>query len=187
MQDVNEIIKCNIGLVYSQLNKLYLNNDDNAISIGYEALYTAILTFDESKGFAFSTYATCCIYNALGSYIRTLKRKNTLDIISYNNFVQDKNGNKHEYCESLTSRDDSVEHKILKEEYVTNVMDSFNYVYCNLVSDKQKLIVKIWRDNDFNITNEEIAETAKVSQPYVNQVLNTIRNRIKKRMEAVYD
>lgn len=74
MQDIEAIIRDNIGLVITQLKRLKVTFDPEAESIGYEALYNAALTYDCTKGYKFSTYATCCIYNAVGSYIRTLTR-----------------------------------------------------------------------------------------------------------------
>ena len=83
--DMNSLIKDNLGLVYKQIARLKLFDDPEAESIGYEALWTAAKTFDESKGYKFSTYAMCCIYNALGSYIRTLNKKSRIETISYDN------------------------------------------------------------------------------------------------------
>ena len=58
MQDIEAIIRDNIGLVITQLKRLKVTFDHEAESIGYEALYNAALTYDCTKGYKFSTFAS---------------------------------------------------------------------------------------------------------------------------------
>ena len=185
MQDVNLIISNNIGLIKAQLKKLCLFNDPEAESIGYEALYTAIETFDVTKGYKLSTYATCCIYNALGSYIRTLNKKRQLDVISYNNVAYNEDGVQHEFLEFFEAVGD-VESEYMKCELCNKVREVYLITYDKLTNDKHKAIIKAWHDSEYTMMNKEIATIVGVSQPYVNQVINTFKFSLRKRLEAYY-
>ena len=101
--DINAMIAKHSGLIFNQLKKFNLAKDPEAESIGYEALYNAILTYDQSKNVQFSTYASVCIYNALGSYVRTQNKQRQLEVISYNNVAYSEDGTDHEYVDFLST------------------------------------------------------------------------------------
>lgn len=186
MQDIEDMIANNIGLLRAQLKRLALRGDCDAESIGYEALYTAASTFDESKGFKFSTYATCVIYNALGSYIRFLKRKKQLDVMSYNNIAFSEDGINHEFVELLESPS-SVEHAFMQSELCNALHAAYNYSYNRLTNPKHAAIAKLWYECDGEISNKEIADKVGVSQPYVNQVINTFKFSLRKKLEVYHN
>ena len=76
----------NMGLVYFNLKKLemlqnYLDYED-MVSIGMIGLIKAAITFDESKKFAFSSYASKCIKNEILMLYR--KEKKHENDISFN-------------------------------------------------------------------------------------------------------
>ena len=104
--DINDKIASNVGLIFKQLNKFNLAEDPEAESIGYEALYNAILTYDQSKSVQFSTYASVCIYNALGSYVRTQNKQRQLEVISYNNVAYTEDGTDHEFVDFISAPSD---------------------------------------------------------------------------------
>lgn len=180
MPDINETIQKHAGLVYSQLNKLKLRSDPEAESIGYEALYEAAKSFDEEKGFEFSTYATCCIFNALGSYIRFLNRKKQLEVVSYNNEVDGL-----EYLHVLASTE-NIEQEYVRREVGAYAIVCFKVVRDALSSPKQQEIVDLWQQSEYLISNTELAKATDVSQPYVNQVLSAFKYKLKKKLEAMY-
>lgn len=177
---IDEIISSNTGLIWAQLKRLYLCNDPDAESIGYVALYNAAVTFDESKGFQFSTYATCCIYNALGSYIRHLKRKKQLDVVSYNNLINE--------CEYLTVlvADVDVERDLINKELHKEVLTAVTELICAMPAGKKRSIIELWMDSDFKLTYTDISKITNVSQPYVSQVINAILFTLRKRLEDMY-
>lgn len=185
MQDINKVIQNNIGLVKKQLKRLNVLFDPEAESIGYEALYNAALTYDSTRGYKFSTYATCCIYNAVGSYIRTLNKKRQLDVVSYNNIAYNEDGVRHEFVDFFEATTD-VENDFLHGELLVKVTEVYQITYDRLTNDKHKAIVKAWHDADYDISNKDIANTVGVSQPYVNQVINTFKHSLRKKLEAYY-
>lgn len=184
---MDKIIKDNTGLIFAQLKRFNVMQDPEAQSIGYEALWTAATTYDKSKGYKFSTYATCCIYNALCSYIRTLNRKRQLEVVSYNSIAYQEDGTKHEYLELLSTNIVDTEQEILQKELYCTLNRAIQISYDRLTNPKHKAVIKVWRDAEYNISNKEVAAAVGVSQPYVNQIINTFKNNIKKIMEGYFN
>jgi RNA polymerase sigma factor (sigma-70 family) len=184
MSTLDSIIEANTGLIMLQLHRLNLRNDPEAESLGYEALYNAAKTYDEEKGYKFSTYATCCIFNALGSYIRTLNKKRQLSYISYNAIAYSDDTGEHEHLEFLAS--DDVADSVLQDELYETVSKAYLKSYNELTNVKHKAIVHAWHESGYKRTNQEIADLVGVSQPYVNQVISIFKFKVRKRMEEYY-
>lgn len=178
--DVDKLIKDNVGLIRAQIHRLHLQNDPEAESIGYEALYKAIIDFDETRGLKLSTVATCYIYNALGSYIRFLNRKRQLEVVSYNNLTNDT-----EFIEFFAGTDDVAEEYARRELYKVTE-EVFTTTYNKLTNEKQRAIIALWRDSDYERTYVDIAKAMNLSQPYVSQVINTFKFKLKKKLEEFY-
>lgn len=186
MQDIDTTIRENLGLVWAQLKKLNVLFDQDAESIGYEALYRAAATYDVKQGYKFSTYATCCIYNALGSYIRTLNKKRKLNVISYNSIAYCEDNVNHEFIELFAS-DVNVAEELERCELICRVQQAYNDVYNKLAPGKQRDIISVWHGSGYEMSNKEVARLIGVSQPYVNQVINTFKNKIKKKLEDYHN
>lgn len=183
--DINTLIAANKGLVYKQLNKYNLAKDPEAESIGYEALYNAVLDFDISKGTKLSTLATVYIYNALGSYVRTLNKKRQLEVISYNNVAYTDNGDEKEYVDFLASTN-TVEEAYISKEQCIAVQQAVQELYDNLTNEKHKIILAKWRDSGYTAKTKELAKEVEVSQPYVSQVISSFKFKLKQRLEEHY-
>ena len=182
MLDVNELILNNKGLVYKQLHRFYLINDPEAESQAFWALHNAIVTYREADGVLLSTYATCCIYNALGCYVRKMHNKRQLDTVSYNAQL-------YESIEMLDTLPDptTTEDTVLRTELVMITRKTISSIYANTASDLQKSVLRLYIDSDYNMTATSIAKSVGVSQSYVSQILSEFRNKLKKKMEAYYN
>ena len=183
MQDyVNDKIAENTGLIFKQLKKFNLATDPEAESIGYEALYNAVLTFSQAKNVKFSTYASVCIYNALGSYVRTQNKQRQIEVISYNNIAYAEDGTEHEFVDFLPSSA-NTEGDFIRSELCQAVRDEFQAQYDMLTNEKHKAILSLWRDSDYEASMMSIAKQVGVSQPYVSQVINSFKFKLRKRLE----
>lgn len=183
--DINDKIASNVGLIFKQLNKFNLAKDPEAESIGYEALYNAILTYDQSKSVQFSTYASVCIYNALGSYVRTQNKQRQLEVISYNNVAYTEDGTDHEFVDFISAPSD-VEQDYMNKELHRLVREEFQKQYDMLTNEKHKSIISLWRDSEYEASMVSIAKQVGVSQPYVSQVINSFKFNLRKRLEEHY-
>lgn len=183
--DINDKIAANTGLIFTQLNKFNLARDPEAESIGYEALYNAILTYDQSKKVQFSTYASVCIYNALGSYVRTLNKQRQLEVISYNNVAYTEDGTDHEFVDFFEAPN-SVEDNYIRCERDRLIRQVVKDQYDKLTNEKHKSIILLWCKSGYTMTSVAIAKEIGVSQPYVSQVINNFKFKLKKRLEEYY-
>ena len=175
---VEELIKLNEGLIWKQLKKFGLIGDPEALSLGYEALYTSIMTFDASRSNKFSTYATVCIYNSLGSYVRSLNtsiRKNT---ISYDAPIDDEGTTYLDSFESTLTADE----KLLEEAGVEEIMQCVELCIAGVNNKTQRSILEYWRKSMFKATHKEIASKFNCSQSYVSQTLNRFRRNLKNKL-----
>ena len=181
MENINELIERNKGLVYKQLHRFYLIDDPDAESAAFWALHNAIMTFDKSRNIMFSTYATCCIYNALGCHVRTLNKKSNIDTISYEVNTVDN-------CVllGLLTTGETTEDVIVRRELVERTKEAIKKVVDKTTNDKQREIIRVYIDNDYEVTTQGIARDVGVSQSYVSQVLGTFRHKVKKEMEVYY-
>lgn len=183
--DINATIAKHSGLIFHQLKKFNLAKDPEAESIGYEALYNAILTYDQSKNVQFSTYASVCIYNALGSYVRTQNKQRQLEVISYNNVAYSEDGTDHEFVDFISTSSD-IEQDFMKKELHRIVREEFQKQYDMLTNEKHKTIISLWRNSEYEASMVSIAKQADVSQPYVSQVINSFKFNLRKRLEKYY-
>lgn len=183
--DINEMIAANKGLVYSLLRKFYLINDPEAESIAYWSLYKAINTFTEDRGCQLSTYAHCCIYNALGDYVRKLHRKRQLEVVSYN-AVAYTDGDTEFTHESLIADNNSVEEDILHKEMIHETRSAITYVLEHMTNKTYKVIVEAWLSSELSMQTKDLAKLAGVSQSYASQALSVFKERVRRRMEDYY-
>lgn len=181
MQDeIEKLIEQNIGLVYAKLNDFHLAKDPEAISIAYEALWKAIITYKADRNVKLSTYATVCIFNALGSYVRTLNKQRQLELVSYNNLV-DENGT--EFLD-LFYASVNIEEDYIQEERLVVLYKLSDDVF-NMFSNKHKEIVKRWIDSGYRATSIEIAKEVGCSQSYASQAINIFKGQFKKKLEGL--
>lgn len=167
---VEELITLNFGLINKQLHKFYLYNDPDALSFAYEALYKAILTFDPNKNNKFSTYATVCIYNRLGSYVRALKAQQ--ETLSYDELENE--------CHS-----DSADKNIMAECAIYNIEIAAIRARCSLSNATHRLIVDTWVNSNYTKTHSTIASELGFTQPYVTQVISKYKKILKRKLEEI--
>ena len=186
--DVNKVIEQNLGLIHKLLYKFNLHKDQEAESIAYWALYKAIQTYKDDKSCLLSTYAHCCIYNALGDYVRKLNQKRQLEVLSYNT-VAYKEGDNEVTHESLLAAGDKhqPESSLLKQELIGETRKAVTYVLSHMSNKTHKVIVQTWLDSDLLAQTTDIAEIVGVSQSYASQTIAIFKNKVKKRMEEYYN
>lgn len=171
----DEILRLNYGLLDKQLNRFGLRNNHDAISFGYEAMYNAVMTYNgKSK---FSTYATVCIYNRLGSYIRTLKT--TEPVLSYDAPI----GNDGDTFLDLLSSSETADKNIIMEEGIESIHSCITYCYNEIKNPLHKSIVDTWVGSEFKMSQASIAELNGCTQTYVSVVLGKFKSKLKKKLE----
>ena len=178
--DINDKIAANVGLVYSQLKRFELTHDQDAESFAYEALYRAVITYDETAGAAFSTYAVCVISNALRKHLRTLNKKRQLDVVSYYTPLSvDEDGG---YLLDTIGYAEDTESVVLNRYLQDVTMKVFDEVY-EASSNLHRKIVDMFYRADEPMTQQNIATAAGVTQATVSKVISSFKHKLHVRLE----
>ena len=166
-QDTTEqlIIK-HEGLVFYTMDMLNCKHTDEAISVGYEALWRAIETFDSSKKVKFSTYAVTCIRNAIWDMYRTQREVSAHEVFIEDLQVElgcnDTNLNPPEPSQSYLLVQEAVDEALKK------------------LSGKKRQIAIAWIGSNMSAT--AIAQEVGCSQSYVSQIIGQVKHIIKKEL-----
>jgi RNA polymerase sporulation-specific sigma factor len=176
---VEELIALNIGLMYNQINRFYLRDDPDALSYAYEALYKAIMTYDFNKNSKFSTYATVCIYNRLGSYIRSLNTQIMQCTTSYERPV----GEDGKVLLDTLESEEKADKNILSDCGVLLVSVAISECIASIKNPLHKQIVELWVRSEFQMKHDNIAEELGCTQSYVSQTIKAFKNNLKKKLE----
>lgn len=177
---INELITLNYGLLKAQLFKFYLYDDPDALSFAYEALLKAINTFDGSKNNKFSTYATVCIYNRLGSYVRSLHNQK-VEVVYYEDSVIEGGPTLLNVIDSGVRTD----HGVLIKDHIVDVKTVVNLLIDGTSNALQRRIFVVWRDSEFKATHENIATIVGCTQSYVSQVIKKFSKKVKYKLEEL--
>ena len=179
--DINKLIEDNMGLVYKQLHRFNLINNDDAFSFALEALSKAAQTYDDSKSVKFSTYATTCVYNAIAWYLRESARHSKYQPLSYDEPLTDDSSATFVDMFNTAS---SPESEYLTKELYEYLWRAFDKVYSELPNDTAKQIISAWKESSFTASQTEIANSLAVSQAHVSRALSAFKHKLKKEMEG---
>lgn len=183
MNAINDKIAANSGLVYQQLTKFQMLHDQDAESFAYEALYRAVVTYDESTGNAFSTYAVCCISNALRKHLRTFNKKRTLDVVSYHTpVITECDGDDIYLIDVLTNAIDDAETTLICNEECAKIYRAFE-AERELLSPLHRKIIDVFYNADGKLSQKEVGAIVGTTQVTVSRAISQFRNRLKIRLE----
>lgn len=178
---IDKLIVDNMGLVYQQLHKFNRAYDDEAFSFAMEALMNAAKTYNPKKGYAFSTYATVCIYNGISVYLRALNNKRKIDTVSYDDTIIE--GENFTYLDVLQD-DNTPACELLKDELYQVLWKVFDKLQAELQTPTAKAIIRHWRESDFTLTQSDISKKVGVSQAQVSRILAAFKYKLRKEMEG---
>ena len=117
----------NISLVSYTLNALHIvENFNEAVymeckSEALEGLFSAVKTFDQSKGFKFSTYAIKCIKMRVWRYLREITQRRRKNKVFYVSMEQEV-GDSLTLRDTLESKEKSAEETIIEEETMQELL-----------------------------------------------------------------
>jgi len=187
MVDENQLIQDNMGLVYWTLHKFNVAKDPDALSYGMYGLYNAIRTFDSSKGFKFSTYASVCVYNAVGTYLRSAARTKRLPCISLDEAINPYKENCDTMAAFVAGSSDTPEELIIERERTVELKQAVRKAIATVMGsfkkEAHKEILRIWLDSNCKLTQQEIAAAVGNTQSCVSRVLAVAKHRLKQELE----
>ena len=173
----------NKPLINFVIKKMKLRcNLEECYLVGEDALIKAVKTFDESKGFKFSSYATKCIQYELSNYLRyktTEKRKYDDFLISLDEEIGE---NKSTLLDLLSDGVD-LEKNIIENEKIELLKNIIN-----ILEPKDKFMMEhyfeLWGNK--KMTQNEMAKFLNVKVSYVSHRIKRAMRIIKKIMEDKY-
>lgn len=176
-------LAANTGLVYKQLHRFNLADDQDAESAAFEALYKASLTYDKGRDTAFSTYATACIYNALAQILRARRKKSKLEVISYEECIP----GTEDLCllDTLTcDNDPSVQLEAQEHyDYTLKAIDAC----IGKFSGKALAVLKLWKESEFTLQQVELASKCHVTQAYVSDTIRRYRHYLRMELAEYHE
>ena len=145
---------------------------EDLFSIGTIGLLNAIRTFDESKGYAFSSYACKCIRNEIFLDFKR-SRKHSKEISLNNTIYEDKEGKSKSYEDVLEDPMSEFDERIINREYFVHLMN----IILNYLESKERLVM-IYKMENTNLS--EIGRLIGVSRQRVFQINEKAVSKIKK-------
>lgn len=164
----NELVEKNMGLVYyiahSFQNSTGLEYDD-LVQEGMVGLVKAARTFDESRGFLFSTYAGNCIQKEILAYMKR-QRKHKRDI----SINQDIRGTDGAPMEEILGYSQKEYENVWKRDLLERCIRSLN--------QSQREIVLLYYGK--GLKQKEIAKQLGISQGQVCRIIKRCLEKMRK-------
>lgn len=143
----------------------YLNTGmeyDDLESIAFIGLIKAAKSFDESKGYTFSTYSVRCIENE----IRYCLRKKSIRAESLEEPIQDN----QILADTVKDETDTLDEFVIRETLKCAI---------NELNDRERFIVNMLYFKNPPLTQQEIAQKLNTNQSQVSKTLKRALNKIR--------
>ncbi len=164
----SELILHNLRLVAHIVKKFETTNYDvdDLIGIGTIGLIKGIDTYKPNKKVKLATYAAKCAENEILMYFRQDK-KNSKNVILYEEISFDKEGNKVTILDILKTKDIDFVEEITKNDNIELLKK-----YLNVLTDREREIInaRYGLDNCEEETQKEIAKRLHISRSYVSRL-----------------
>lgn len=161
-----------VGSVYNRLIKkvnIPSSQNEDYIQEGMFALCRAAQTYDENKGFAFSTYASKVIYNQMLFYFRTTCKHN--GVISLSTPVESENPDDISDFSLETCLMDPSSDRFVGEIETKEYLDFLVSTTINMKNERTRKIALEILNSIFTNTNAtQIASCHGVSRQYVSSI-----------------
>lgn len=149
---------------------------EDIVSIGMLGLVKAAITFDPSKKYAFSSYASRCINNEIFMHYRKAN-KYAYDISIDEPIGNDGKGNEITLGETIEhSESNFVERIVNKEAFISGMS-----IILNCLTGRSRLVM-LYRIG--NVIQQEIAEKFNISRSYVARYESKAQEKIRKIFNA---
>ena len=176
----SELIEHNLRLVV-YIAKKFDNTSvgvEDLISIGTIGLIKAINTFDVDKNIKLATYASRCIENEILMYLRR-NNKTKLEVSIDEPLNVDWDGNEL-LLSDILGTDEDIIYRDLEDETERKLLNAA----IDRLNPREQKIVKLrfglGREQEDEMTQEEVADLLGISQSYISRLEKKIMKRLKK-------
>ncbi len=166
------------GLVCKKCKAYYVENSskEDVVQEGMIGLFFAIRDFDEKKNTSFAAFASICIKNRLVSVVKQNTRKKDIPQkkrVSLEDTVGDKDG-RYTLAEILKNDKLTPEEKLISDEIISSMRLRVDKT---LSMREKKVLGEYLKGKSY----EEIAIALDMDKKSVDNAMQRIRNKIKKR------
>lgn len=165
----NKLIEDNTGLVVYIVRKEFGNargEPDDLISAGFVGLVKGTNSFDESKGYKFSTYAATCIRNEILMYLRKIKRHLNNTSLEYPVDVDEK-GNELKIQDLIGTDKEMIPNTIISKSLLRSALRFIDHL-----DSRKQFILKCGYGLDGwpKMTQRQIAARLGIAQSHVSRL-----------------
>lgn len=143
---------------------------DDFLAFGEQALYSAVKSYDDRKGFLFYTYYLCCLRSKYTSLLRTLGSKKNQPLVHYQSFDYEVD----DFCAISNA---TYDNPMMASHYFDLQQALSQYLYT--ISFLQQSVLEL-RINGFHY--HEIMCLLHVSKDFVSKTIKKARIELKKLM-----
>lgn len=169
-----EMVLRNECIIYDVLKKMNLYRHlEDYYDIGAIGLVKGVITFDESKGYAVSTYLYSCVKNELLLHIRkenSVKNKSNKNTLSYDYVYNDDDKDELEFSNFIEDETQRIEEILIKKERCEALFRELEKL-----NEKDKYIIKKY----FGIDCE------KAKQHEMSKILNIKQGSVSRRIKRI--
>lgn len=174
----DDLVLNNINLIYMVLKQMDLyDRSDDFYDVGLIGLVKAANTYDASKGYTFTTYATTLIKNQIRLEIRrdnSSKRKANVNALSLDAPIYiNENGDKIALIDSIPSNF-NIETYLIEKEQLSEVRQAISKL-----NAREQLLLVYYYDG---MNQKDIAKIFHVSQAWVSRMIKSIIRKIQKEL-----
>lgn len=177
-----KIVLDNINLIYHVLKKYGLYKKlDEYYDVGLIGLIKGVKTFDDSKGYAISTYLAKCITTEVLTYQRRnlcSKRGGGKETISIYKPID--NDGKEIYLMDVISSNENIEENTIKKEQLEIL-----YREISKLNDRDKFIIcsKYGLLGYEELTQKDLGKAVGVCQPTISRTINKFIEEVRRKYE----
>jgi len=154
--------------------KQYYGDYRELFDKGMIGLIKGVIAFDKTKGFKETTYLYQCIQNE----IRMLFRKPKINTISLEKEINKSDGN-ISLIDLIEDKKENVEERIMKKEQIRLLYKAID----KLKEREKKVICHLYGVYGYKkITQKQLSNILKLSQPQISRTKNNAINKLKKEM-----
>lgn len=159
-----------VGFIFQKHFKRYMGTQyqEDLMQEGYLALWRACLTFNESLGYRFSTYAGSSIRFGMSSFLRKENKVSNRTVSIYDVIAEDGEGEELYLIDALSTTKENTFTKEIVEMCIRKL------------SDPEQVIVRFLLGEH---TQKETAVLCNISQSNVSRCLHKLRKLVAKEME----
>lgn len=177
-----ELVLKNENIIYDVLKKMNLyKKKEDYYDVGMIGLIKGVKTYDETKGFAPSTYLYRCVRNEIFLQIRkenSVKNKSNKNTLSYDCVYNNDDKDELEFSNFIEDETQRIEKMLIEKEQYEVL-----YKEIESLNEKDKFLIKTYYGIDCKrIKQYELAKILNIKQGSISRKIKRILRKLREKM-----